>query len=523
MAEVLSIYSVPIGFHSSAGQAIKAAERTRTMQALHRRVHPLQFIPYVWRSQHPYWYVIFEYHNRIVASANVSEAGKVMGVWTGVQAMATFSHGGWSWSDTSWLVLLPGSLLFLLPFFDPKRLWRMAHLDALAVLAFLISWIVLAQAHLEAAVWLAYPPLIYLMIRLAMIGFGRSGSGRVAPLLSIRTLLIGLPLLLGARIALSLAAHQEIDVGYESVIGAFRALHHLPLYYNDPNHGDTYGPLTYIAYVPFELIWPWVNSLSNLRAADAAAIFFDLGTVVGLIVLGRQLRPGSEGTRLGLVLAWAWAACPFSTIGLVVHTNDGLVAMLTVFTLVALRSPVFSGGLLGLATAAKFSPAGLLPLIAAPRQRGVKGAIVCVATFTAVVVSAIFIWLPPRGLSYFWQRTIGFQIHRFDVFSPWALHASLRPIQTALEVAAVLFALAVAFFPRKRSLVQACALAGAVTIAVQLPATHWFYYYIMWFLPFAVVGFVMAPAMARQPAEEPVEVDRLGEERAPGKPALAGA
>jgi len=223
------------------------------------------------------------------------------------------------------------------------------------------------------------------------------------------------------------------------------------------------------------------------------------------------------------VLAWAWAACPFSTIGLVVHTNDGLVAMLTVFTLVALRSPVFSGGLLGLATAAKFSPAGLLPLIAAPRQRGVKGAIVCVATFTAVVVSAIFIWLPPRGLSYFWQRTIGFQIHRFDVFSPWALHASLRPIQTALEVAAVLFALAVAFFPRKRSLVQACALAGAVTIAVQLPATHWFYYYIMWFLPFAVVGFVMAPAMARQPAEEPVEVDRLGEERAPGKPALAGA
>ena len=48
--------------------------------------------------------------------------------------------------------------------------------------------------------------------------------------------------------------------------------------------------------------------------------------------------------------------------------------MLTVFALVALKSPAFSGGLLGLATAAKFSPAGLLPLLAAPRQRGWKGA-----------------------------------------------------------------------------------------------------------------------------------------------------
>ena len=522
MAAVFSLQSVPLGFHTSAEHAVKAAERTRTMQMLHRRMHPLQVTPDVWRSQHPYWYVIFQYHGKIVASANVSPDGRVMGVWTGLQAMAYFAHGGWSWSVTSWIVLLPASLLFLLPFLDPRRLWRMVHLDALAILAFLISWLTLAHAHLESAVWLVYPPLIYLLVRLALIGFGRSGTGRLAPLLSMRTLLIGLPLLLAARIALSLVAHQEIDVGYESVIGAYRLLHHLPLYYNDPNHGDTYWPITYVAYVPFELIWPWVNSLSNLRAADFAAICFDLGTIVGLVLLGRRLRPGADGTRVGLVLAWAWAACPFSIIGLVVHTNDGLVAMLTVFALLAIKSPIFSGGLLGLATAAKFSPAGLLPLLAAPRQRGLKGALVCTATFAAVLVGAIFTWLPPGGLSYFWQRTISFQLHRVDVFSPWALHASLHPIQTVLEVLAVLFAAGVAFFPRQRSLLQVCALAGAVTIAVQLPATHWFYYYIMWFLPFAVVGFVLAPAMAREPAEEPVEVDRRGGEPARRGPALAG-
>lgn len=523
LAGVESMSSLPLGFHATAGEAALAAERTATMRTLHRRLHPLQVRPYVLRSQHPYWYVIFEYHKRIVASANVSSTGKVRGVWTGVQAMATFAHGDWSWSVTSWIVLLPSSLLFLIPFFDPRRLFRFAALDALAVLAFLVSWLLLSQEHLEAAVWLAYPPLIYLLARLLKLGFGRgSSAGRLAPLLSMRTLLVGLPLLLGARTALSLAAHQEIDVGYESVIGAFRILHHLPLYYADPNHGDTYWPFTYVAYVPFELVFPWKNSLSFLRAADAAAIFFDLGTMLGLLLLGRRLRQGAEGTRLGLVLIWAWAACPFTIISLTVHTNDGLVSMLTVFTLVALRSPVFSGGLLGLATAAKFSPAGLLLLIAAPRQRGFKGALLCVGTFVAVVLTAIFTWLPPGGLSYFWQRTIAFQIHRFDVFSPWALHSTLRPIQAVLAVLAVLLAGAVAFFPRERSLYRVCALAGAVTISVQLPATHWFYYYIMWFLPFALVAFLAGGGDAAKPVAERAEREWLitPPER---EPAMAGA
>jgi hypothetical protein len=197
--------------------------------------------------------------------------------------------------------------------------------------------------------------------------------------------------------------------------------------------------------------------------------------------------------------------------------------MLSVFALVALRSPVFSGGLLGLATAAKVSPAGLLPLIAAPRQRGLRGALICTAAFASIVVIAVFTWLPPGGLSYFWQRTVDFQIHRFDVFSPWALHPSLHPAQTILEVLAVLLAAAVAFVPRERSLAQVCALAGAVTIAVQLPATHWFYYYIMWFLPFAVAGLLARPTAAPQRLEEPALADEGALEPTPAELVLAGA
>lgn len=523
LAEVESMSSIPLHFQVSAGYAVLVSEHTRTLQQLHRRLHPLHVYPYVWRSQHPYWYVIFAYHSKIVAASNVSPSGKLIGVWTGPQAAAPFAHGGWSWVLTGWIVLVPTALLFMLPFLDPRRPWRIAHLDGLAILGFLISWVLLAQAQLKPAVWMAYPPLIYLLVRLTMVGFGRGlTSGRLAPLLSMRTLLIGLPLLIAARIVLSLIGHQEIDVGYASVIGAYRITHHLPIYYADPNHGDTYGPITYLAYVPFELAFPWTGSLSSLHAANAAAIVFDLGTMVSLVLLGRRLREGREGTRLGLVLAWGWAACPFTTIGLIVHTNDAFIAMLCVLALVALRSRILSGTLLGLAAAAKFSPAALLPLLAAPRQRGLKGSLVYAGSFTAVVALAIFAWLPPGGLSYFWQRTIGFQLTRFDVFSPWALYASLRPVQTALEVLAVLFIGALAFFPRKRSLTAVCALAGAVTIAVQLPATHWYYYYIMWFVPFALVAFVAQPGLAPQTADEAALDDSVA--RAPQRePALAGA
>ncbi|HTX29773.1 MAG TPA: glycosyltransferase 87 family protein [Solirubrobacteraceae bacterium] len=523
LGEVQSMSSVPLGFTASAGQAVLAAEHSKTMQALHRRIHPLHVYPYVWRSEHPYWYVYFTHESKIVATADVSPAGKVTGVWTGSEAIASYAHGGWAWSVTSWWIFVPAALLFMLVFFDPRRLWRMAHLDALAILGFLASYFLLADQHLYAAVWLAYPPLIYLLVRLFALGFGRGSSrGRLAPLLSTRTLLVGLPLILAARIVLSLVGQQEIDVGYESVIGAFRILHHLPIYYNDPNHGDTYGPITYLVYVPFELIFPWKNSLSNLDAANLAAIVFDLGTIAGLFLLGRRLRGGPEGTRLGLVLAWAWAACPFTIISLTVHTNDGLISMLTVFAVVLFTRPLASGALLGLAAAAKFSPAGLLPLLAAPRQRGWKGALSCVLVFAAVVALAIYAWLPPQGFAYFWQRTIHFQMIRADVFSPWALHPSLHPLQTALEVLAVLVAGAVAFVPRQRSLVQLCALAGAVTIAIQLPATHWYYYYIMWFLPFALVAFAARPALAPAPATEAARREWTIQP-AEHEPAMAGA
>ena len=52
--------------------------------------------------------------------------------------------------------------------------------------------------------------------------------------------------------------------------------------------------------------------------------------MVGLFLLGRRLWEGREGRTLGLALAFAWAAYPYSTYVLQSNTNDGLVAMLLV-------------------------------------------------------------------------------------------------------------------------------------------------------------------------------------------------
>ena len=52
------------------------------------------------------------------------------------------------------------------------------------------------------------------------------------------------------------------------------------------------------------------------------------------------------------------------------------------------------------------------------------------------------------------------------------------------------------------------ALSGALIVGVELTLTHWFYLYIPWFLPFALLAFVpewgrpRAPAGARPPERD---------------------
>jgi hypothetical protein len=55
-------------------------------------------------------------------------------------------------------------------------------------------------------------------------------------------------------------------------------------------------------------------------------------------------------------------------------------------------------------------------------------------------------------------------------------------VQTAVQAAAVLLAVALAFVPRRRDTVGLAALTAAILIATQLGVSHWFYLYAAWFL-----------------------------------------
>jgi len=163
---------------------------------------------------------------------------------------------------------------------------------------------------------------------------------------------------MGFRVGLNMADSGAIDVGYAGVVGADRIAHGEPIYDNFPatfSQGDTYGPVNYLAYVPFERIWPWSGTWNDLPAAHGAAVFFDLATFALLIFLGRRIRPGPAGNKLAATLAFGWAGYPYTAFTLLSNSNDSLVAMLLVATLLVIARPVVRGVMAALATLAKFA------------------------------------------------------------------------------------------------------------------------------------------------------------------------
>ena len=171
-------------------------------------------------------------------------------------------------------VFLPLCAIFLLGLFDWRRLWRVANLDLLVLLGFGVSHFFFNRAEIGLSVPLQYPVLLYLLGRALWIGFRGRGEG-LRPVWPAAWLLVAALFLIGFRVGLNVADSGAIDVGYASVVGADRIAHGEPIYDNFPedvSQGDTYGPVNYYAYVPFELAWPWSGTWDDLPAAHGAAV-----------------------------------------------------------------------------------------------------------------------------------------------------------------------------------------------------------------------------------------------------------
>ncbi|HEU4803063.1 MAG TPA: glycosyltransferase family 87 protein [Solirubrobacterales bacterium] len=502
----------PPGFRLSGSEAIAIANGTATVRD--ERAESPAMKPQASTRGTDRWQIDYYQGGTDVAQVVIDDAtGTVVEAWRNQQVEVKLARGyedavagnvseAWIW--------IPLCLLFFLPFFDPRRPFRLLHLDLLVLLSFSVSQFFFNKGEIVWSVPLVYPVLAYLFVRMIVAGLRpRTRPGPLIPRLPVRWLLVAGALLLVFRIVLNIVDSQVIDIGFANVVGADRIADGQGVYDGSfsplIDRGDSYGPLSYIAYIPFEQLFPWGGGLEELPAAHAAAIVFDLAVVGLLYLAGARLRAGREGRELGIALAFAWLAYPYTLYALDANGgNDALVAALLVAALIVFASPLRRGLAIGLGAAVKFGPFALAPLFAAgPGERRARSTVLFAIAFVAVWAAVLLPLLPDGGLREFYDRTFGYQASRGSPFSVWGLEPSLGWLQDIARVFPVLLGLALFVIPWRRTALQAAALGAAVLIATQVGSTHWFYFFILWWTPYVLVN-----AFATQ---ERITADRGGD------------
>jgi hypothetical protein len=490
----------PPGYRLTAQQAIAIGSRAAELPGVRARYGRLT--PHAFTYGHRRWQLDFRHDGVLRLEVHVDDRrARVAEVWTGTKLAWRGTRGSKALTDegetgrltnATWLWVLLG-VLFVAPFVDPRRPLRMLHLDLALLLGLVVSHVALDHARVEASLWLTLPVMVYLVIRFGRLAVGgeRDRSEPLVPFAPPWLLVAVLIALAVLRIVLNLTDSVAGDVAFAGVGGADRISHGLDLYTAGGGQYDTYGPVNYLLYWPFERIWPLQGPGDpNLWAAHAASITFDLLTAVGLFVVGARVRAGHAGRLLGLALAYAWIAYPFSWYALAWNTNDATVPMLLLPAVAALALPVMSGVFLGLAAAAKFVPALAGPLLVrqAMVRGGLRAGVGLAATAAVVAGAAVFFYLPDGGLREFYDATIGYQLGRSSPFSIWELHSSLQPVQTLLKVALVVATVCGLFWSRPLSLARICAWLAALIVLLEMTLSYWNETYVVWFAPFALVA-----------------------------------
>lgn len=499
----------PRGYELSAAAAIRIARGTEAVHEERGESPSMKPRPYLQRPDH--WRVSYLADGIEVAQVLIDDpSGRVLEAWRDHQVevkLARGYEGAVAGEVTEPYVWLPLCALFLLPFVDPRRPFRLLHLDLLVLLGFGISHYFFNRGEITISVPLTYPVLGYLFLRMLWAGFRpRERPGPLVPLVPVAWLAVAAIALAGVRVGLDVAHPNVIDIGLAGVVGADRVAGGEELYEGEfaPGidlRGDVYGPANYLAYVPFEQALPWSGAWDDVPAAHAAAIAFDLGAALLLFLLGRRLRSGSEGRALGIVLAFAWLAYPYTLFALAGDTNDALVALLVVAALLALGSPAGRGVMIALGAAVKFGPLALAPLFATGTgERRLRSALVFALAFAVVAAAVVLPLSPDGGPRELYDRTLGYQVSRGSPFSVWGLAPSLAPLQDVERALAVALGVAVALVPRRKSPAQVAALGAAVLIATQVGAMHWFYFSVVWFAPLVLVALFTAHPVIGAPS-----------------------
>jgi hypothetical protein len=461
-----------------------------------------------------------------IADGRVDDkTGAVTEAWTGPQVAWKMARGGagafGGRQINKPLVWIAFCLLFLVGLADLRRPLSLRNLDLLALLSFSISLRFFNEGDIFKSVPLAYPPLLYVIARMTWIG----GTSRVRPsrpVWPVWILVAATVFLAGFRIGLNVETSNVIDVGYAGVIGAHRIVNgespygHFPVQddlkpcgpadaegeireriqtngrcESSNDRGDTYGPVSYVSYIPGYLLLGWTGKWDKLPAAHLTSLAFDVLCLIGLALVGWRFG----GERLAATLPFAWAAYPFTQYTSMSNTNDAILPAFLIFGFFFAAQPALRGGFLALAGWTKFAALTTIPLWATYPEWRTRTVLKFLAGLAvATLLSFTILLLEPNVLDAartFWDRTLGWQLGRQSPFSIWdwgQYHAKGIPdlhvphqVVKALVVAGAVVA---AFLPRRKSPLQLAALTAALVAGFQLVLTHWFYLYIPWFFPF---------------------------------------
>jgi hypothetical protein len=426
-------------------------------------------------------------------------------VWTGDQVgwlMARGEEGAYGKQANAWYVWLPLALAFALAFVRTDKLYSLRNLDVVALLSFLISHSFFREGLVYEAVLLWYPPLIYLFLRTLLMGFGIAERVEKTSNFPTWVLFVLSALAGGLLLALNLDS-RVIDVGYAGVAGANLILHSNIPYGNMPpdvGTGDTYGPLNYLLYVPFVLLFGFSGHWDYLPAAHALTALAFVAGGVGLFITGWRLC----GLKGAAALTFGWCAFPYTLYSANNNTNDIVVAAISA---IGLAAAAYSSALgRGASIFAGFS-VKLYPIILAPLwmmhdgPKARRSIVDFILGGVGVLVLSFWVLLldgvgggggPLQALKLFYEKTIAFQSTRE---TPWTIFSqvpALHFLQQPLLAIVVFLAFVVAVWPTRRTMRRLAAFSAALIIGFELTTSYWFYPYVTWFEPFVFLALLTA-------------------------------
>ena len=345
--------------------------------------------------------------------------------------------------------------------------------------------------------------------------------------------------LAGFRVGLNVEAPRSmIDVGFAGVIGGQRIANgqvpygHMPDQGDlkkcgpadatgrgaraDPDEralrgvelerGDTYGPVSYLAYVPGYLAFGWTGKWDELWAAHATSLLFDGLCILGLALVGRRFG----GNRLAATLAFAWAAYPFTLYASNSNTNDAIMPAFLIFGFWLASSPWARGAAVALAGWTKFAALLLAPLwlgypnaLRSPLRLGRSGWRWVAGFAVATLASFAILLLEPdpartRPASSASARSASSSTASRRSRSGAGVSTTPRESPTCTSCSRRSRCCSSRARSRSRSSrgarspLQLAALTAAVLIGFELVLTHWFYLYIPWFFPFVAFAVLSA-------------------------------